>query len=235
MGLGYGAGAAGFIVLCFALFILIFVIAGWFAWKRCKLKHSKLNHNTLNPWLDVSIKSGLLILLVIPIFVAVTFVMLLISNYIADRAEHAYYRQIYIQLDHPLAFGEIELPQGTWINRDFDSQHSLEDMSDIRQGLSAVHFPHRIKIADFEVKAFQLNGNLYLELDRDHHVMIDGEMQKCPAKWLLELSNQGSNLNNERYRLSFDWFKPSEWKAVNCFDGNVIVLTIDGSEIKSAE
>lgn len=219
MGLGYGAGAAGFIVTCFAILILIMVIASWIGWQHCKSKHTDIH-----PTLDISVKASLFSVLMIPMFVAFTFVMIFISNFSSNRAQQRYEQQLYLQLDHPFTFGEIVLPKGTWINREFDKDHSLEQMVDIRQGLRAARFSSKMKVAQFEATAFELNGNLYVELAHDHKVRIEGKIQTCPTGWLIELSDRGMNLNQYRYDLDFDWFKPSQWKPISCFDGNLIVL-----------
>lgn len=219
MGLGYGAGIAGFIVIGLAILMLVIGIAAWIGWKYWKSKHKDIH-----PALDIGVKTGIVSVLMIPMFIAFTIAMILISNFLSNKAQQRYEAQLYKQLHDPLTFGEIVLPKGTWINREFDIEHSLEEMIDIRQGLSSARFPLNVKLNQFDVVAFELNGNLYIELAYDHAVSIAGEMQTCPKGWLIELSNGGTNLNQYRYRTNFDWFRPSQWQPISCFDGSLIVL-----------
>ena len=223
MGLGYGAGAAGFLVICFAILVLLIVIAIWFSWNNWykKQKNPQAKVNT-------ALKIGLSSVLFFPLFVVVTFGLIVISGLSSDYAERQYRKKIIIQLQEPLTFGEVLLPVGTWINRDFEVDYTVESMTDIRQGLSSARFPHSFKLGQYDALAFQLHRNLLIELVHDEEVLIENEKQICPAGWLLELGGVGYPSTEQRYSLNFDWFTPSQWHPLNCFDGEgIIVLELE--------
>ncbi|MGE8684216.1 MAG: hypothetical protein ACN6OV_06990 [Acinetobacter sp.] len=134
MGLGYGAGAIAFIIICFSVLLVILVIPAWLGWNAWQKKQQKLSK--YHPKLDKTVKWGLSTLLFFPIFVLLSYAEIAFSNHQSDRAYQKYMAQIIIQLKEPLAYGEVVLPVGTWINRDFGVGYTVESMSDIRQGLT---------------------------------------------------------------------------------------------------
>lgn len=222
MGLGYGAGAIAFIIMCFSVLLVIFVIPAWLYWNAWQKKQQKLSK--YHPKLDKTVKWGLSTLLIFPIFVLLSYAEIAFSNHQSDRAYQEYMAQIIIQLKQPLVYGEVILPQGTWINRSFETNYSLEQMTDIRQGLTSARFPELIQIAGFDVIAFELDRHLLLELAHDHTVMMNNQKEICPAGWLLELGGSGYPSTEQLYSLNFDWFTPSRWQPINCFDGEGIIV-----------
>ena len=219
MGLGYGAGAAGFLIICFAILVFFIVITIWLSWNNWYKKQNNPPYKR-----NTALIIGLSSVLCFPLFVAVTFGLIVISGLSSDYAEWQHQKKIYIQLQEPLNFGEVVLPVSTWINRDFEIGYSVESMTDIRQGLNAARFPHRFKLGQYEVLAFELHRNLLIELAHDQEVLIENEKQICPAGWLLELAGEGYPSTEQRYSLNFDWFTPSKWKPINCFDGEGIIV-----------
>lgn len=219
MGLGYGAGAGGFLIICFAILVLFIVIAMWLSWNNWYKKQKNRPYKV-----NAVLKIGLSGVLFFPLFVAVTLGLFVISDLSSDYAEWQHQKKIHIQLQEPLNFGEVVLPEGTWINRSFETNYSLEQMTDIRQGLTSARFPELIQIAGFDVIAFELDRHLLLELAHDHTVVINNQKEICPAGWLLELGGSGYPSTEQRYSLNFDWFTPSRWQPINCFDGEGIIV-----------
>ncbi|WP_168377721.1 MULTISPECIES: hypothetical protein [Acinetobacter] len=219
MGLGYGAGAGGFLIICFAILVLFIVIAIWLSWNNWYKKQKNRPYKV-----NAALKIGLSGVLFFPLFVAVTLGLFVISDLISDYAELQHQKKIHIQLQEPLNFGEVVLPEGTWINRSFETDYTLEQMTDIRQGLTSARFPQPIQIAGFDVIAFELHRHLLLELAHDQTVMMNNQKVICPAGWLLELGGAGYPSTAQRYSLNFDWFTPSRWQPINCFDGEGIIV-----------
>ncbi|WP_180088179.1 hypothetical protein [Acinetobacter sp. YH12219] len=219
MGLGYGVGAGGFLIICFAILVLFIVIAIWLSWNNWYKKQKNRPYKV-----NAVLKIGLSGVLFFPLFVAVTLGLFVISDLSSDYAEWQHQKKIHIQLQEPLNFGEVVLPEGTWINRSFETDYTLEQMTDIRQGLTSARFPQPIQIAGFDVIAFELHRHLLLELAHDQTVMMNNQKVICPAGWLLELGGSGYPSTAQRYSLNFDWFTPSRWQPINCFDGEGIIV-----------
>lgn len=219
MGLGYGAGAGVFLIICFAILVLFIVIAIWLSWNNWYKKQKNRPYKV-----NAVLKIGLSGVLFFPLFVAVTLGLFVISDLSSDYAEWQHQKKIHIQLQEPLNFGEVVLPEGTWINRSFETDYTLEQMTDIRQGLTSARFPQPIQIAGFDVIAFELHRHLLLELVHDQTVMMNNQKEICPAGWLLELGGAGYPSTAQRYSLNFDWFTPSRWQPINCFDGEGIIV-----------
>lgn len=227
MGLGYGAGAIAFIIICFSVLMVILLIPAWLGWNAWQSKQKKLNK--YHPKLDKTVKWGLSSLLIFPIFVLLSYGEIVFSNHQSDRAYQKYLAQIFIQLTHTLAYGELILPQGTWINRSFHTDYSVEQMTDIRQGLTSARFPQPVQLAGFDVTAFELHHQLLLlELAHDQTIVINHQKEICPAGWLLQMTGVGYPSIEQRYSLNFDWFTPSKWQPIQCFDNDgIIVLKLE--------
>ena len=91
MGLGYGAGAGGFLIICFAILVLFIVIAIWLSWNNWYKKQKNRPYKV-----NAALKIGLSGVLFFPLFVAVTLGLFVISDLISDYAEWQHQKKIHI-------------------------------------------------------------------------------------------------------------------------------------------
>ncbi|AOA59615.1 hypothetical protein [Acinetobacter larvae] len=223
MGLGYGAGAGAFIVILLLLLDLtvFFALCGY--WYTRHKHFSNVRKRTVLVLLALSS--------ILPLLAVSTSLSMLYQNYRSDQAERKIQAQQIQQLSQDITFGEIVIPQGSWINRDGSVDFPLESLKDDpRLGLQSVRFKQAIKIAGIQSRAFAVHHDLVLELAEDVQLNIAGQQSYCPKGWLLQLARPTDLAGDVHYQSNFAWFQPSQWQIELCFDAGqngVMVLARD--------
>ncbi|AYO54000.1 hypothetical protein [Acinetobacter wuhouensis] len=234
MGLGYGAGAGGVIVLFLTFINVLVIFAIWGGWK-----YYRRGKGTTSRFADTMVKGLLVLLSVFPILVVISWCMIWVSDISTDRARFNIVKKQNVQLEIALPYGEIILPKGTWVNRDGDSEHDIELLpNDARIGLSRAYFPQPVKLGQYSAQAFELHRELLIEVAQDYQFEAKGTQWNCPKGWILQLAYTEKLPENYRYQQNYTWFKPSQWQAVGCFDageGGLLILALDGDGLRNVK
>ncbi len=230
MGLGYGAGAAGAIIILLSILNFLLAVALWLGsiyWRR--------KRKAAYPKSDRLIKIILIILSILPITTTIALIEITIQNYFTNQQRQRETEERFQQLSTPLQYGELLMPSGTWVNR--EGPYSELSQSDISYGIKSARFPTAVPIAEILANAFSLHNSLIIELAHDYTLNNGDELRECPAGSVLQFDMPEGFSTSDVSQTNFDWFTPSQWKPASCFDqglSGIIVLMLGEYGIVSA-
>lgn len=224
--MGAAAVAGGFVIILFIALIGFILFIGLWVFRRWYLRRHHASKGIL------FIVNCAMVITISPAAMMISaFVSIKIDDYSTEKQRMEQMAIRYQQLKEPLSFGEMMIPRDSWINLDIPMQLPLEDLEDIRQGISSMRFSETIYINEIPVAAIDIGSRgILLEMAKDTDYQISGETKRCPQGWVLRLLYpEGYQIKMQYQDLSGSWFTPSLWEIDRCFQttGAVAVLAIN--------
>lgn len=221
--MGAAAVAGGFIIIILVALIGLMIFIGLWIYRRRYLRNSPKSKMTLlllNTSMVITITPGVMLIW--------SLIWVKIDNIFIEKSRLEAEKRRYIQLESPLSFGEIIIPQDSWVNLDTPLKLPIEELTDIRQGITKVRFSTTMDIIGFSAAAMEIvNEKLYLEMAEDMNYQVSGETRSCPQGWILKITPSENSRMTSRYEdQTGSWFTPSQWSADSCYQTTAAIIVL---------
>lgn len=221
--MGAAVAAAGFIVILLISLVGLMIFIGLWFYRRRYLKNSP-NSKIVQLFLN-----SLMVIMIAPTMMLIfSSILIKIDNIALEKSRLEAIKKRYIQLETSLLFGEITIPKNSWVNLNTPIEFPIEELADIRQGITKVRFSKTVEIAGVPAAAIEIvNDKLYLEIAEDTHYQSFGKTQSCSQGWILKVEPTNSHIMKSRYEdLTGSWFTPSLWNADVCYQSTAAIIVL---------
>ncbi|WP_375056863.1 hypothetical protein [Zobellella sp. DQSA1] len=232
--LGYGAAAAGALLILLAMLIggVLLAWQGWRFWMAYR--------GTPRPPLSRTACLLVSVIAIYPVLSALMMIMIKIEDLRAQRAEYRWNQRTFFTLREATPFGDITLPAGSRVNRTEPRTPGVENSPITLDGLTRVRLPQPQIIAGMAVSAFEVLPAV-MELAAPHQFILNSGAQRgqtvhCEAGWLatftvpedLAIALHGDLQAGQPAA----HFRPSRWRFRSCFpDSPITILALRDGQV----
>ncbi len=221
--MGAAVAAGGFIIILLIALIGLMIFIGLWFYRRRYLR------NPARSKMSLLFLNSLMVIMIAPATMLIFgSILIKIDNIALEKSRLEAIKKRYIQLETPLLFGEITIPKDSWVNLETPIELPIEELIDIRQGITKVRFSKTVEIAGIPAAAMEIvNDKLYLEIAEDVYYQSLGATQYCSQGWILRVEPTNSHIMKSRYEdQTGSWFTPSLWNADDCYQSSAAIIVL---------